>query len=161
MIVLSWNCRGLGNLRAVPSLRDLVRANKRDVLFLSETLVQATKIEELRVRLGFDCGFSVDRQGRGGGLAVLWTKSVNCSIQSYSPNFINIEVENSVRRAWRLTLFYGFPQAAQRRQSWELLRQLVPRGGMPWCIIGDFNDILEVCEKKGNHDRPNWMINGF
>lgn len=30
-----------------------------------------------------------------------------------------------------------------------------------WCIIGDFNNILEVTEKRGNHERPNWMITGF
>lgn len=31
----------------------------------------------------------------------------------------------------------------------------------PWCIIGDFNDILAANEKIGVHDRPSWMINGF
>lgn len=85
----------------------------------------------------------------------------NCYIQNYSQNFINVGVQDPVKGLWRLTLFYGFPHANQRRQSWDMLRQLVPPGGIPWCIIGDFNDILEVGEKKGVHDRPTWMITCF
>lgn len=43
MIVLSWNCRGLGNLSAIPSLKDLTRSHKPDVIFLCETLVHGKK----------------------------------------------------------------------------------------------------------------------
>jgi len=64
----------LGNPSAVPTLRDLVRKYKSDVIFLSETLVHANKIEEIRVRLGFDGAFAVERIGRSGGLAFLWRK---------------------------------------------------------------------------------------
>lgn len=39
MIVLSWNCRGLGYPQSVPALRELVKAHKPDVVFLFETFV--------------------------------------------------------------------------------------------------------------------------
>ncbi|MCI09869.1 endonuclease/exonuclease/phosphatase family protein, partial [Trifolium medium] len=32
---------------------------------------------------------------------------------------------------------------------------------LPWCIIGDFNDILSATEKKGRAERSPWLINGF
>lgn len=48
----------------------------------------------------------------------------------YSSSFINLDVQDVVRGVWRLTLFYGLPHANQRRQSWELLRELVPQGGI-------------------------------
>jgi len=32
---------------------------------------------------------------------------------------------------------------------------------LPWCVIGDFNDILNAPEKKRRVDRPNWLINGL
>lgn len=97
MVVLSWNYRGLGNLRAVLTLKDPIRNNKPDVVFFIETLVHSNKIEELRVKLGFDFCFAVDRQGRGGGLAVLWRQQSTCSIQTYSSNFINMVVTDPIK----------------------------------------------------------------
>lgn len=37
------------------------------MVFLCETLVHANKIEEIRIRLGFDASFVVDNIGRSGG----------------------------------------------------------------------------------------------
>ncbi|PNX88188.1 hypothetical protein L195_g044290, partial [Trifolium pratense] len=62
---------------------------------------------------------------------------------------------------WRLTGFYGFPEGGRRRDSWNFLRHLASTSQLPWCIIGDFNDILSSDEKRGRNDRPDWLINGF
>ena len=46
-------------------------------MFLFETLVNSNKIESLRVKLGFNNAMAVDKEGRGGGMAVfgmLWRK---------------------------------------------------------------------------------------
>jgi hypothetical protein len=32
---------------------------------------------------------------------------------------------------------------------------------LPWCIVGDFNDLLTQEDKRGNHSHPNWLCNGF
>lgn len=69
---ISWNCRGLGNPRTVHALSDLIRDHRPIFLFLIETISFSNKIEELRVKFGFDYSFSVDKIGRSGGLAVLW-----------------------------------------------------------------------------------------
>ena len=68
MSCLSWNCRGLGNSRAVRSLCDLVKSHRPRILFLMETLVHEMKIEELRIKLGFSGKFSVNSIGHSGGL---------------------------------------------------------------------------------------------
>jgi hypothetical protein len=128
---------------------------------LYETLVHANKTEELKYVLGFDFCFSVDREGRGGGVALLWRKSLNCNITGYSLNHIDIDINDPVHGNWRLTGFYGFPEGSRRRDSWNFLRHLSGLSQLPWCIIGDFNDILSAEEKKGRVDRPNWLINGF
>jgi len=96
MIVLSWNCRGLGHPDAVPSLRDLIRHHKPDIIFLCETLCHANKIEEIRQSVGYEACFSVDREGRSGGLSLLWKKERFFEIQKYSRNFINVIVKEEV-----------------------------------------------------------------
>jgi exonuclease III len=76
MNIISWNCRGLGNVKAVPSIKDLVRVYKPDIIILIETLVHDNKIADLCYTIGFECHFSVDRIGRSGGIAVLWRNSI-------------------------------------------------------------------------------------
>lgn len=46
------------------------------------------------MKIEFNFSFSIDKEGRGGGLAVLWRKSISCSIMSFSQNFINMYVED-------------------------------------------------------------------
>lgn len=53
MNCLGWNYRGLGNPRTVRLLGDLLKDRKPDVLFLSETISTASKIEVLRIKFGF------------------------------------------------------------------------------------------------------------
>ena len=43
----------------------------------------------------------------------------------------------------------------------NFLRQLSHQFTGPWCIFGDFNDILDASEKRGRTTRPSWLINGF
>ena len=32
---------------------------------------------------------------------------------------------------------------------------------LPWCIIGDFNDIMYAEEKRGGHDRARCLLEDF
>ncbi|MCI58947.1 endonuclease/exonuclease/phosphatase family protein, partial [Trifolium medium] len=32
---------------------------------------------------------------------------------------------------------------------------------LPWCIIGDFNDLLSQEDKQGRNPHPNWLCEGF
>jgi endonuclease/exonuclease/phosphatase family metal-dependent hydrolase len=161
MIILSWNCRGLGGPSAIPNLRKLAREHKPDILFLSETLSHARNIEPIRVMLGYDCCLAIDVDGRSGGLVVFWKDNSKCSVLNYTRNFINMLVEDEQRGEWRLTCYYGYPERSKRRHAWNLLRELVNMSSIPWCIIGDFNDLLSQEDKKGIHPHPNWLCMGF
>lgn len=147
--------------RTVQVLNDLVRDRNPDVLFLIETISVASKVEELRIKLGFSQCFSVDRVGRSGGLAVFWKSVVECNISRYSQNHVDLVFnENNVQK-WRLTCFYGFHERARRKQSWELICKLARVSNLPWCIMGDFNDLLYRSDKKGFHPHPEPLIRGF
>ena len=54
MIVISWNCQGLGDPRAVRALGEIIHSRHPDVVFPCETLVHADKIEEIRSRFTFE-----------------------------------------------------------------------------------------------------------
>ena len=103
----------------------------------------------------------MSKQGRSGGLVLYWSSSFNCSISNYSFNHIDAEIVENDKGTWRLTGYYGFPNNGRRREAWNFLRQLANVSNLPWCILGDFNDILSPHEKKGNNARANWLINGL
>ncbi|XP_058784794.1 uncharacterized protein LOC131659630 [Vicia villosa] len=160
MKILSWNCRGLSNPRAIPNLRQLAQKHRPDVLFLSETLSKKQKLESIRVMLQFDSCLSVDVVGRSGGLAVLWRDSANCRIVNFSRNYVNILVEDEMKGVWRLTFYYGYPERNRRRDAWSMLRELRDLSHEPWCVIAEEvffqienawlkNDELEDVVRKG------------
>lgn len=141
MNLLSWNCRGLGSLRAVRILGDELKSHNPDFVFLSETLVEKKEIEELVDKFGFSDFFAVDKVGQGGGLAALWKRSVNCTVVGHSNNYIDVHMLENSGVSWRLTCFYGLPERSRRQESWNLIKSLVKQDNIPWCIFGDFNDM--------------------
>lgn len=161
MNLLSWNCRGLGNLRTVRILGDLIKSLNPTFVFLSETLVDNSVIAELCSKFGFAGYFAVDRVGRGGGLAIFWKHNTECRVVTHSSNHLDVHfVENNITM-WRLTCYYGFRERSRRQEAWNFLRDLAMDNSVPWCIFGDFNDLLYSTDKKGEHPHPACLLEGF
>ncbi|CAM8963356.1 unnamed protein product [Rhodiola kirilowii] len=122
MISLSWNCRGLGGAATVRALANLVRIYKPSLIGVMETKAEKERMEQVRRQLGFYCGFSVERKGRSGGLAIWWNNSCKLAVKSFSDYHIDaiIEEESPIR----VTMFYGHPMVNRRAETWELLRRL-------------------------------------
>lgn len=151
MKILSWNCRGLGNPRAVRALGDLIKSFKPNMLFLIETLSEEVRIKKLCQKFGFENHWAVSCRGRSGGLALCWDRSVQCNVVNADNNYIDAHILRNNVPSWRLTGFYGFPDRMQRRESWNLIRMLSNYASLPWCVIGDFNDMISEEDKSGIH----------
>ena len=89
MISLGWNCRGLGNLRTVRVLGELVQRWNPKINFLLETKIKKNAMEKIMEKINFVNGLIVPRKGRGGGLAMLWKREVALEIMGYSRNHID------------------------------------------------------------------------
>ena len=91
----------------------------------------------------------VECDGHSGGLALLCKKEDTVSVLGSSSNFINVQVTIEQLGTWQFTGFYGHPGQNRRRESWAMLRQLVVSSALPWCIMGDFNNLLALSKKRG------------
>ena len=109
MSSLSWNCRGLGNPRAILILKDIVQFKKPRIIFLIETLSKLDKIERIKNQLGYEGSHVVECEGHSGGLALLWKCMNYVKILGFSSNFIDSEVCLNDLGTWRFTGFYGEP----------------------------------------------------
>lgn len=128
---------------------------------MSETLVLEDTIKTFCSKFGFAKYFTVDRVGKGGGLAVLWRNNIMCRIDDSSQNHIDVVMLKNGIPDWRLTCYYGFPERGRRREAWDFIRHLSTTSPLPLCIAGDFNDLFSPLDKKGNVDHPLYLMKGF
>lgn len=92
---------------------------------------------------------------------MMWKRNVSCNIESYSQNHVDVFMLQSTVLHWRLTYYYGFPERNHRREVWDFIEQLSITSQLPWCIVGDFNDLLYASDKEGCSDHPQYLMNGF
>ncbi|CAM8982876.1 unnamed protein product [Rhodiola kirilowii] len=156
MKALVWNCRGIGSPHAVRALKEVIRSSCPLVVGLIETKCGSRRCEIVRISLGFDCCFVVPARGRSGDLALFWNNSTNVEVVSYSG--FHIDFLLSYKGSAHITLFYGSPKATLRHKSWDLMRKMRRLISVPWCVIGDFNEICTFSETTSrNVSRQNNM----
>lgn len=162
MKILSWNCRGLGSPSAVRSLLELQRQHDPNVIFLSETHLDDSSGERLRVKLGFESKFVSPSDGRSGGLMILCKSNINMQLNYFHANFIDVVVKgDGPSHDWRLTGMYGEPVWRNKHRTWKWIHDRHAKGNLPWVVIGDLNEILYSSEKEGGNARPMSYMTAF
>ena len=70
MSTINWNCHGLGSSWTIQELLDLVSLMKPCFVFLMEVKIRRSRVEQIKIRMGFQGLFYVDNVGTSGGLAL-------------------------------------------------------------------------------------------
>ena len=161
MNLLCWNCRGLGNSQTEQELGNIVRAQGPSIVFLAKTWLDKARLLFLRDKLKFEGLLEFSREGRGGGVAIMWKKDVDFSIDTYSLNHIDAIINKGKDDEWRFIGFYGEPDTRNHHISWATLRRLKSKYSLPWLFVGDFNEITRAHEKLGGRLRPSKQMEDF
>ena len=119
MKLLARNCRGLGNYRVVQELADIVQAQDPMIVFLLETWSSKEYMLWVRDRIQCVGCFTVPTDGRG-DLAPLWKKGIDLWVDSFSGYHIDSIIHGNSENAWRLTRFYGEPEASRKSEGWNI-----------------------------------------
>ena len=135
MKLLSYNGRGLQKATAVTALVRLLKRHDPDVVFLMETHLDDWPAECVRRRLMMDYKEVVRSDGRKGGLLLLWKKDVVLSLRFKTNNYIDVFIGCGQEHIWRFTGFYGEPRWADKKLSWDRIRELKAVNTMPWLLM--------------------------
>jgi hypothetical protein len=135
-------------------LKELVRKEKIDFL-----AIQETKLESVSDALCYSIWGSEDCHwcflpdvGNSGGILSIWCKSSSSLIFNFSgEGFVGVCLEWGVHNKICFVVnIYSKCDIAGKRRLWEtLLMSKRGFGGGAWCVIGDFNAVLNREERRG------------
>uniref|UniRef100_A0A803Q977 Endonuclease/exonuclease/phosphatase domain-containing protein n=1 Tax=Cannabis sativa TaxID=3483 RepID=A0A803Q977_CANSA len=136
--------------------------NEDDLLMIMENKRRRTEIEKAYAESELS-GVKMGRMNEDldGSKNVLKRFEEEVQVLEFGRDYIDAIITDGVYGHWRLTGLYGEPKRHLRRKTWELLTVLNNKQNLPWCIIGDLNDITSSEDKRGGNPYPNWLIEGF
>ena len=82
MKLISWNVQGLRKDRTFREIKRIIRKLKPEIMFLCETKLSERLMKRKASEINFQNCFAVSNSGKGGGLAMMWSKNVNLKIKS-------------------------------------------------------------------------------
>ena len=117
--------------------------------------MQKRKLELIHNRCGFNDGIYVDSNGHYCGITLWWNDMV-VSLVSFSNQHILVEIKDDIMvvGSWFACGVYGWPERANKSQTWVLVREIRKAARGRLVMFGDFNEILCLNEKEG------WAIRG-
>ena len=131
------------------------------IVFLLETWFGRKQLAKIRCKIKYVGLFTVPSQGRGGGLVLLWKSEVTVWVDSFSKYHIDAVVNGMTSEPWHFTGFYGESNTNYREEAWSMFRMLRSKPHLPWCCMGDFNEILRMQEKRGGRIKVHDQMQAF
>ena len=150
--ILSWNVRVVNALDKRKVIKNFLRSYKADLVCLQETKVQEMTIDLVRsLGVGRCLNWkALNAEGFAGGILLLWDNSriglVDSVVGSFSVSCLFRMLEDGFQ--WAFTGVYGPVENRFRESFWEELGSIKGLWDGPWCVGGDFNEILFPNERS-------------
>ncbi|KAF7143420.1 hypothetical protein RHSIM_Rhsim05G0112800 [Rhododendron simsii] len=94
----------------------------------------------------------VEPEGVAGGLALWWNNEVSVDVEISNKNMMHTMISTQAdSRCWAATFVYGSPTHARKEQILNMIRGVACSDRVPWLCIGDFNQVLNVEDKRGGN----------
>ena len=161
MKIISWNVQGTKKNQVLQEIKLLSSTHKPDMIFLLETLVNEKNISKILPTMGYDHFDYTLPSNHSGGIAVLWNNgTIHASFLSKESRAIHMLIHD-VQKAQNCILsgIYAPAQEKEKNEFWNYLLELNTVFDLPWCLIGDFNELASSKEKIGGQSLANRKYN--
>jgi len=151
MKILAWNVQGAKKSQITEEIRFIQKLHKPDIVFLIETMVSEEHTNRLISRLGFQKHDFINPINHSGGIWVLWNEmNIRANVLLKDNRAIHMLVfEYSSQKFSIISGIYAPTKAIDKDDFWTYLRNLNDIIDMPWCLIGDFNELECPSDKLG------------
>lgn len=149
--IISWNVRGV--------VKDGFRANfdlvynlhRPDIMFLLETHASIDVSNRIGRNLGFPNQVFCASLGASGGIWMLFDGgNIDVEILSVYYQCIHAKISRAGMQSWVLSGAYVKPTRTAKDLFWDTVFAFAWNNTLPWCLTGNFNDILSITEKRGS-----------
>ncbi|XP_058756104.1 uncharacterized protein LOC131629335 [Vicia villosa] len=153
-MIVSWNVRGLNKSGKLREIRSCLLELFPEICILIETRVKSNKADSIRNKLNLSGkvadNYSNDSNGR---IWVIWNDGlVDFRVINSSSQHIHCGIYDTHGsfRFW-LTAIYAHNQLELRRRLWNNIERIHSSQKGPWCVIGDYNNVLTVQDRIGGN----------
>ncbi|XP_026384155.1 uncharacterized protein LOC113279699 [Papaver somniferum] len=150
MKIIYWNIIGLRRTKAADKIRSLVNSFGPSLFWLAEPKISVRKdiIKKLRLSGMKHLVIHNSSESGKGNIWLLWSSSISDPILiSNTKQEITVEVGGSL-----ITGVHVASLAVDIRFLWDKMLE-INNQDKPWLVIGDFNDVLSIEEKKGGRSQ--------
>ena len=150
--ILSWNVRGANAPDKRKVIKNFLRSYRADLVCLQETKVQEMTIDLVRsLGVGHRLNWkALNAEGAAGGILLFWDNSrislVDSVVGSFSITCLFRMPEDGLQ--WAFSGVYGPVENRFRESFWEELGSIRGLWDCPWCVGGDFNEVLFPYERS-------------
>ncbi|CAB4268701.1 unnamed protein product [Prunus armeniaca] len=130
----------------ISSLKEQVRLQTSDIVVLLETKNRSQRYGYLKRQLGMQFMHAVEPRGLSGGLCLFWKE-------------MSQDEENGAK--WCFFAVYASTDERVRRSQWQILQDRMAQCQEACLLMGDFNDIMDVSEKRGGLPRTERSLYDF
>ena len=150
--ILSWNVRGVNDPDKRRVIKSFLISNRVDLVCLQETKVQQmNNVTAPSLGVGRFLNWrALNAEGSAGGILLLWDKRrinlVDSVVGSFSVSCLFRMADDDFQ--WVFSGVYGPIEKRLRESFWEELGSIRGLWENPWCVGGDFNEILSLNERS-------------
>jgi hypothetical protein len=154
MIVGSINIRGLGGRVKKSKVRGFIATNHLDFVAIQETKLEAIDDNLCHFLWGNSscCWSFIPALGSSGGILSIWCSSKGNAVYSFSGlGYVGVCLEWGVAKSRCFVVnIYSKCSLPEKRTLWNsLVKSRRAFSGDVWCVVGDFNAVLDPSERRG------------